>query len=156
MAKLILPVGEGVVAVTGVSEGDAVLDVACGTGNAAIPAARTGATVTGLDITPELLQDAAANADAAGVALTLIEGDAEDLPFEDESFDVVVSTFGCMFAPRHEVAAAEIARVLKPGGRIGICAWTPTGNDRRVLPDDRPPRATAAARTGDRPADHVG
>lgn len=127
LAKKILPVGEGVVAATGISERDAVLDVACGTGNAAIPAARTGATVTGLDITPELLQDAAANADAAGVALTLVEGDAEDLPFEDESFDVVVSTFGCMFAPRHEIAAAEIARVLKPGGRIGICAWTPTG-----------------------------
>ncbi len=127
VAKQIRNVGVDVAEASSIGEGDEVLDVACGTGNATVPAAERGAKVTGLDITPELLEDAKRNADAAGVELTLLEGDAEDLPFGDASFDVVVSTFGCMFAPRHEVAAAEIARVLRPGGRIGIAAWTPDG-----------------------------
>jgi SAM-dependent methyltransferase len=127
VSKQILSAGLDVITATAVGEGDEVLDVACGTGNAAIPAAERGATVTGLDITPELLEDARRNAADAGVEATFVEGDAEDLPFEDGSFDVVVSTFGCMFAPRHEAAAAEIARVLRPGGRIGIAAWTPEG-----------------------------
>jgi len=129
IASLIHSVGEGIVAGTGVSPGDDVLDVACGTGNAALPAARTGARVTGLDLVPKLLAEGRASAEAEGLEVTWIEGDAEQLPFEDASFDVVLSTFGCMFAPRHEVAAAEIARVLRPGGRIGICAWTPDGTN---------------------------
>lgn len=127
VAKMILSAGQDVVGAAAVGKGDDVLDVACGTGNAAIPAAERGGTVTGLDITPELLEDAKKNAAQAGVEATWVEGDAEELPFDDESFDVVLSTFGCMFAPRHEVAAAEIARVLRPGGRIAIAAWTPTG-----------------------------
>ena len=110
-----------------VSDGETVLDVACGTGNATIPAAQTGARATGLDITPELLEDARRRAADAGVEVDWIEGDAENLPFDDGSFDVVLSTFGCMFAPDHGKAAAEIARVLRPGGRIGIAAWTPDG-----------------------------
>jgi SAM-dependent methyltransferase len=97
-------------------------------GNAAIPAAQAGASVTGLDLTPAMLEAARARGKAAGVAVEWTEGDAEDLPFGDQRFDVILSTFGCMFAPRHEVVADEIARVLRPGGRVGICAWTPEGS----------------------------
>lgn len=127
IADLILEVGEGVVKATGIGPEDAVLDVACGTGNATLPAARTGATVTGLDLVPSLLDEARERAAAEDLEITFMEGDAEELPFADGSFDVVVSTFGCMFAPRHAVTAAEIARVVKPGGRIGICSWRPEG-----------------------------
>ena len=119
--------GGRVVAATGVAAGDRVLDVACGTGNAAVQAAQAGGDVTGLDLTPALLQRAGARAQDAGVEVEWVEGDAEDLPFEDGSFDVVLSTFGCMFAPRHQVVAAELSRVVRPGGRIGVCSWTPEG-----------------------------
>ncbi len=127
VAQLTVGVSERIVAATQVSAADTVLDVACGTGNAALPAARAGATVTGLDLVPKLLDQGRAGADAEGLSVKWVEGDAEELPFEDESFDVVLSTFGCMFAPRHRVAAQEIARVLVPGGRIGICSWSPEG-----------------------------
>jgi len=127
VARLIPSVGEEIVERTSVSPDDDVLDVACGTGNAALPAARKRARVTGLDLVPKLLDQGRSAADAEGLEVTWVEGDAEQLPFEDQSFDVVLSTFGCMFAPRHEVAAAEIARVLRPGGRLGICSWTPDG-----------------------------
>lgn len=120
-------VGGDLVERMGIGDGDRVLDVACGTGNAAIPAAVAGGVVTGLDLTPEMFEGARRRARDAGVELELVEGDAEALPFEDGSFDIVLSTFGCMFAPRHEVAAAEIARVVRPGGRIGITAWSPDG-----------------------------
>jgi SAM-dependent methyltransferase len=120
--------GADVVGRVGIGAGDEVLDVACGTGNASIPAAEAGAKVTGLDLTPELFDGARRRARHAGVELELVEGDAEALPFPDESFDVVVSTFGCMFAPDHRRAAEEIARVLRPGGRLGIAAWTPEGS----------------------------
>jgi ubiquinone/menaquinone biosynthesis C-methylase UbiE len=128
IARLISGVGSDIVDRVGVANGQDVLDVACGTGNATLPAARTGARVTGLDLVPKLLGEAQASAEAEGLEVEWIEGDAEQLPFPDESFDVVLSTFGCMFAPRHEVAAAEIARVLRPGGQIGICAWAPDGH----------------------------
>jgi SAM-dependent methyltransferase len=128
IAQRIWAVGDRIVAVAAVREGERVLDVACGTGNAAIPAAAAGGVVTGLDITPELLEDARRNAAAAGVEVEWVEGDAQDLPFGDGSFDVVVSTFGCMFAPDHKRAAGEIARVLEPGGRFAIAAWRPEGN----------------------------
>jgi SAM-dependent methyltransferase len=124
----LIDAGNDAVQAAGVSEGDAVLDVACGAGNATIPAARTGAKVTGLDITPELLEAARANAAEAGVEIDWVEGDAEQLPFDDGSFDAVISVFGCMFAPDQSKAAEEIARVMKPGGRMGICAWTPQGS----------------------------
>jgi SAM-dependent methyltransferase len=109
------------------SAGDTVLDVACGAGNATIPAAKAGAKVTGLDLTPELLVAGRKVADEAGVEIDWVEGDAEQLPFDDGSFKVVMSVFGCMFAPDQRAAAAEIARVLEPGGRIAIAAWTPEG-----------------------------
>ncbi len=128
IAHRIWAVGDDIVQRVGVADGERVLDVACGTGNAAIPAAAAGAEVTGIDITPELLEDAKRNAAAAEVEVEWLEGDAQDLPFDDGSFDVVVSTFGCMFAPDHERAAAEIARVLAPGGRFGVVAWRPEGN----------------------------
>ena len=127
IAQPLWPAGAHVVQATRVGPGDTVLDVACGTGNVAVQAAQAGAEVTALDLTPELFDAARARAQAAGVDVRWLEGDAEDLPFDDESFDVVVSTFGCMFAPRHDVAAAELARVLRPGGRLGLCSWTPEG-----------------------------
>src|SRR5690349_12884015 len=120
-------VGASVVTRVGIRPGEAVLDVACGTGNAAIRAAEAGAQVTGVDLTPELFDAARAEAANAGVTVDWVQGDAEELPFEDKSFDVVLSTFGCMFAPRHAVAASEIARVLRPGGRVGLTAWTSEG-----------------------------
>ena len=128
VAKRILGVGTDLVDRMGIKEGERVLDVACGTGNATIPAARRGAETTGLDITPELLEDARRNAAEAGVEITWVEGDAAEMPFGDGSFDVVVSTFGCMFAPDHRAAAHEIARVVKPGGRFGLACWRPDGN----------------------------
>ncbi len=118
-------VGPRIVERVGVSPGDLVLDVACGTGNAAIRAAEVGGRVTAVDLTPELLVAGRALAAEAGVEVEWAEGDAEALPFPDESFDVVLSTFGCMFAPRHELAARELARVLRPGGSLGVCSWTP-------------------------------
>jgi SAM-dependent methyltransferase len=105
----------------------AVLDVAAGTGNAAIRAALAGAEVVGLDLTPELLEVARRRASAAGVAVDWVEGDAEDLPFEDASFDAVLSIFGVQFAPRHQATADELARVCRPGGRVGLINWTPAG-----------------------------
>jgi SAM-dependent methyltransferase len=121
------PVGERIVARAGVTSGDDVLDVACGTGNAAIRAAQAGGRVVGVDLTPELFVAGRRLAADAGVEIEWLEGDAEDLPVDDESFDVVVSVFGCMFAPRHQVAARELARALRPGGRLCISAWTPEG-----------------------------
>jgi SAM-dependent methyltransferase len=127
LAAHIASAGERVVESAGVEAGMDVLDVACGTGNAAIPAARAGAHVTGLDLVPELLDGGRAKAAANGVDVEWVEGDAEELPFEDDSFDRVLSTFGHMFAPRHQQAADELARVCRPGGAIGICCWTPEG-----------------------------
>lgn len=119
--------GEAVTRAAKVGLGDVVLDIACGTGNAAIQAARVGAKVTGIDLTPELFAAGRNRTTQAGVEVDFVEGDAESLPFEDSSFDVVLSTFGVMFAPRHAVAAREIVRVLRPGGRIGLANWHPDG-----------------------------
>jgi SAM-dependent methyltransferase len=121
------PVGERVVRRAAVAPGEDVLDVACGTGNAALRAAQAGAIVTGVDLTPELLAAGRELAERERVAIEYLEADAEALPVEDEHFDVVLSVFGCMFAPRHGVAAAELARVLRPGGRLCVTAWTPEG-----------------------------
>lgn len=127
IVEYIWSVGADLVSRVGVREGESVLDVACGTGNATIPAAQTGARATGLDLTPELLEGGRRRAADAGVEIDWVQGDAEALPFDDGSFDVVLSTFGCMFAPDHKQTAAEIARVVRPGGRIGIASWTPDG-----------------------------
>jgi SAM-dependent methyltransferase len=92
-----------------------------------VPAALAGAAVTGLDLTPRLLEQQRERAASAGVEIDLIEGDAEELPFADASFDIVTSCFGVMFAPRQPVAAAELVRVTRPGGTIVVAAWTPQG-----------------------------
>jgi SAM-dependent methyltransferase len=105
--------------------GQHVLDVAAGTGNIAVRAAAAGARVVGLDLTPELLQVAEHRARALGVSVDWVAGDAEDLAFEDRSFDRVTSAFGVQFAPRHEIVARELARVCRPGGRIVVANWTP-------------------------------
>lgn len=116
-----------------IEPGMEVLDLATGTGNVAIRAAQRGARVTGLDLTPELLDRARERAVAAGVQVEWVVGDVEDLPFEDGRFDVVLSTFGIQFAPRHEAAAREAVRVTRAGGRIGLVNWTPRGHIGRVL-----------------------
>lgn len=125
---VIASVGPRVVKTASVVGDDMVLDVACGSGNATIPAAKTGAKTTGLDITPELLEAGKKAAAEAGVEIEWIVGDAQGLPFDDASFDVVTSVFGCMFAPDHRRTAEELARVLKPGGRMVLTAWRPEGN----------------------------
>jgi ubiquinone/menaquinone biosynthesis C-methylase UbiE len=125
---VIASVGPLVVDRAPVSGDDVVLDVACGSGNATIPAAKIGAKTTGLDITPELLEAGKKAAAKAGVEIEWVVGDAQDLPFDDASFDVVTSVFGCMFAPDHRKTAEELARVLKPGGRLVVAAWIPEGN----------------------------
>lgn len=128
ISKLIAPVGPDLIDRVGIEPGMDVLDVGTGSGGTvSIPAAQRGATVMGSDLTPELFDDARARAAAANVVVEWVEADAEDLPFDDASFDRVFSTFGHMFAPRHDVAGAELARVCRPGGAIGFTAWAPTG-----------------------------
>ena len=105
-----------------------MLDVACGAGQIAIPAAKAGADVTGIDIASNLIEQARKRAAAAGVQVQFDEGDAEALPYPDASFDLVVSLIGAMFAPRPELVASELARVCRPGGRIAMANWTPEGH----------------------------
>jgi SAM-dependent methyltransferase len=131
--RTLWPVGERLVERIGVRPGEDVLDVACGTGNAAIRAAAAGGRTVGVDLTPELFDAGRANARAAGVSIDWVEGDAEQLPFDDGQFDVVLSTFGVMFAPRHQVVADELVRVLRPGGRIGLCSWSADGTASKMF-----------------------
>jgi SAM-dependent methyltransferase len=121
------PLGPRLVGACGISRQDRVLDVAAGTGNAAIPAARRGARVVASDLTPELLEAGRHRPDADGLSIEWVTADAEQLPFESESFDVVMSSIGVMFAPHHQRAADELVRVCRPGGRIGLLCWTPEG-----------------------------
>lgn len=111
----------------GIKAGDKVLDVACGTGNQSIPAAKLGAKVTGVDIAPNLLDQAKANSEKAGLTISFDVGDAEKLPYEDASFDVVMTMYGAMFAPRPDRVASELARVCRPGGLIAMGNWTAEG-----------------------------
>ena len=127
IATLIVPVAERLVDAADLRAGWTVLDVASGSGNAAIAAARLGAVVTGLDYVPGLLERGRERAAAERLALDLREGDAEALPFADGSFDATVSVFGSMFAPDHRRTAAEMLRVTRPGGTIGLASWTPEG-----------------------------
>jgi SAM-dependent methyltransferase len=123
-AMFTTPVASHLVSFAGVKVGEAVLDVGTGTGVVAITAARAGAHVTALDLTPELLEQAHENSRIAGLEnIVWKEGDAEQLPYPDASFDVVLSQFGHMFAPRPEVVMAEMRRVLKPNGRIAFATW---------------------------------
>ncbi len=121
------PLGPVLVEACEIGPGMRVLDVAAGTGNSSIPAAQAGADVTASDLTPELLEAGRARAEAAGAELDWQVADAENLPFDDESFDVVMSSIGVMFAPRHQEAADQLVRVCKPGGTIGLMSWTPEG-----------------------------
>ena len=123
----LLPLGPRLVEASGIGPGVRVLDVAAGTGNASLPAAQAGADVTASDLTPELLEAGRQRADAAGLTLAWAEADAEYLPFEDASFDVVISAIGAMFAPHHQQTANELVRVCRPGGTIGLLSWTPEG-----------------------------
>jgi SAM-dependent methyltransferase len=126
--ELVSPLGPVLVAATGIAPGDRVLDVAAGTGNAAIPAAETGASVVASDLVPELLEQGRRQAVERGVDLEWREANAHELPFGDNEFDVVMSCIGVMFAPFHQLAADELVRVCKPGGRIGLISWTPEGH----------------------------
>ena len=123
----LLPLGPRLVDACGIGAGMRVLDVAAGTGNASLPAAERGARVTASDVTPELLEAGRRRAEAEGLELEWVEADAEHLPFDDESFDVVMSSIGAMFAPHHQAVADELVRVCRPGGTIGLLSWTPEG-----------------------------
>lgn len=125
--ELIPRLGERLVAAAGVGAGDRVLDVAAGSGNAAIPAAALGAQVVASDLAPELFDAGRREAAARGVELAWEEGDAEALPYSDGQFDIVLSCVGVMFAPHHQAAADEIVRVARPGGTIALLSWTPEG-----------------------------
>ena len=127
VAALITEMGRAVVAAAGVRAGQRVLDVGAGTGNAALPAAATGAEVTATDITPELLAVGERAAADRGLAITWRLADAQDLPFEDGHFDVVLSTVGAMFAPDQRATARELLRVCRPGGVVALGNWTPDG-----------------------------
>jgi SAM-dependent methyltransferase len=123
----LLPLGPRLVEACEIGPGMRVLDVAAGTGNASIPAAERGADVTASDLTPELLEAGRRRAETMGLELDWVEADAENLPFEDASFDVVMSCIGAMFAPHHQEVADELVRVCRPGGTIGLLSWTPEG-----------------------------
>jgi len=124
---VVAPLGPILVDVAGIKAGDLVLDVAAGSGNAAIPAARSGARVIASDLTPELLETGQKLAAEAGVQLTWETADAEALPYGDAEFDAVLSCLGVMFAPHHQTSADELVRVCRPGGTIGLISWTPSG-----------------------------
>ncbi|MBA4169592.1 MAG: class I SAM-dependent methyltransferase [Chloroflexi bacterium] len=126
-SEIIPSLGPILVNATGVKAGDRVLDVAAGSGNAAIPAALTGASVVAADLTPELFDIGRQDAAERGVALDWREADAEALPFDDGEFDAVLSCVGVMFAPHHQASADELVRVTRPGGTIGLLSWTPEG-----------------------------
>lgn len=127
VANLIVGMAETLCETVDLRAGERVLDVATGSGNAAIAAARRFCLVTGLDYVPSLLERARRRADAEGLTLELVEGDAEDLPFGDGDFDVVLSTVGAMFAPDQTKVASEMLRVCRSGGRIGMANWVPDG-----------------------------
>jgi SAM-dependent methyltransferase len=139
VARTVIPdLGAVLVQASGIHSGQQVLDVAAGSGNAAIPAAATGARVMASDLTPELFEAGREAAAQAGVDLEWCEADAEALPFDDGAFDAVLSCVGVMFAPHHQAAADELLRVCAPGGTIGLANWTPQGFIGRLLGTMRP------------------
>jgi SAM-dependent methyltransferase len=144
VAKTITGGAEAFIARLPITAGARVLDVACGTGNTALPLARLGAIVTGVDIAPNLLVQARERAAAENLSIQFDEGDAEQLPYEDASFDAVTTMFGAMFAPRPELVAAEFARILKPGGLLAMANWNPgsfSGRMFKVMAQHVPPPA---------------
>ncbi len=126
-AHLVADLGPVLVEVAGIQAGERVLDVAAGTGNAALAAAAAGAQVTASDLTPELLEAGRLEAERHGLSLAWEVGDAERLPYDDATFDVTVSCIGAMFAPHHQATADELVRVTRPGGRIALLNWSPAG-----------------------------
>ncbi len=138
--EVMAPLGPVLVAATGIGPGVRVLDVAAGSGNISLPAAKTGATVVSTDLTPELLQRSRARAAAQGLTLDYQEANAHALPFGDGEFDTVISAIGVQFAPEHRRAASELVRVCRPGGMIGVISWTPEGFFGRMLATIRPYR----------------
>ncbi|KAA9150827.1 methyltransferase domain-containing protein [Microbacterium lushaniae] len=137
-SDLIWSLGPHLIGAVGVQAGDRVLDVAAGSGNAAIPAALRGATVVASDLTPELFDAGRRRAREAGADLEWREADAEALPFPDDAFDATVSCVGVMFAPHHARSSAEMLRVTRPGGRIGVLNWTPEGFVGRMFATMKP------------------
>jgi SAM-dependent methyltransferase len=125
--EIIPSLGPVLVQACGVGRGDRVLDVAAGSGNAAIPAALAGASVVACDLTPQLLASGRELAERRGAVVEWHEADAEDLPYADGEFDTVLSCVGVMFAPHHRASAGELVRVCRPGGTIGLLNWTPEG-----------------------------
>lgn len=139
VAREVIPeLGRTLVDACHVGPGQDVLDVAAGTGNSSLPAARRGARVVACDLAPALLEVGRRLAEEAGVSLDWQQGDAEALPFADASFDVVLSCVGVMFAPHHEAAAAELLRVCRPGATLGLASWTPQGFVGRMFATMRP------------------
>lgn len=126
-SEVVAELGAALVAAVDVQPGERLLDIAAGSGNVAIPAARAGAAVTASDLTPELLDTGRRQAVAEGLTLSWDTGDAEALPYADDEFDLTTSCVGVMFAPHHQAAADELIRVTRPGGRLGLIAWTPAG-----------------------------
>jgi SAM-dependent methyltransferase len=125
--EVIPALGPELVVAAGIRPGERVLDIAAGSGNAALPAARIGAQVTASDLTPALLEAGRRQAEGDDLTLEWREADAENLPFDDASFDVAISCVGIMFTPNHQASADELVRVLRPGGRIALINWTPEG-----------------------------
>ncbi|HTY30300.1 class I SAM-dependent methyltransferase [Mycobacterium sp.] len=138
--EVMAPLGPVLVAATGIGPGVRVLDVAAGSGNISLPAAKTGADVVSTDLTPELLRRSQARAAAQGLLLDYREANAHALPFGDGEFDTVISAIGVQFAPDHQRAADELIRVCRPGGMIGVISWTPEGFFGRMLATLRPYR----------------
>jgi SAM-dependent methyltransferase len=133
VAEIVQPVSDELVEEAEISDGTRVLDVAGGTGNLAIPAAKKGGDVVSSDLVDDFFEVGARRAQEAGVEVEWVQANAEELPFEDDSFDRVLSVFGVMFAPRHEKAAAELVRVVRPDGLIGVSSWIPEGVNGRMF-----------------------
>lgn len=142
LAAIFMPIAARVVDSAAVGQDDTVLDVACGTGNVALTASQRGADVTGVDITPAMLEDARERAAIIDADVDWQEGDAAALPFDDDAFDVTLSCLGHMFVPDADAAGSELVRVTRPGGRIAYTSWTPTSGIAammRVLGEYVPP-----------------
>lgn len=143
--EVMAPLGPILVAAAGIGPGVRVLDVAAGSGNISLPAAKAGATVVSTDLTPELLQRSQERAAEMGLDLEYQEANAQALPFAEGEFDAVISAIGVMFAPDHQCSADELVRVCKPGGTIGVISWTPEGFFGRMLATILPYRPSLSA-----------